>query len=300
MIDPVTGMAVASLGANLIGGLVGRSGARKQARAAEEAARLQYQAAQDAIGENRRQFDATKADFAPYVGAGQRGLDTYETELRGGQYDPAQFGFQARTRNYDLGADPVFGNVLDQAMKRIQATQAAKGSFGGGGTQRALQREAVNFGQQFENQDYQRFQGEEATRYGQATDAFNRDYGAKQDRANRFQGLGQMGMQAAGQMGQFGANSANQIGNLGMSGAASLGQGLAQGAGFRSAGDDQLFNSIGSGVMDAGGLMGYGRNAGPGGIMNQSVMGRALAQPDNLLGQSGGQSAWNRARGSRF
>lgn len=300
MIDPVTGMAVASLGANLIGGLVGRSGARKQARAAEEAARLQYQAAQDAIGENRRQFDATKADFAPYVGAGQRGLDTYETELRGGQYDPAQFGFQARTRNYDLGADPVFGNVLDQAMKRIQATQAAKGSFGGGGTQRALQREAVNFGQQFENQDYQRFQGEEATRYGQATDAFNRDYGAKQDRANRFQGLGQMGMQAAGQMGQFGANSANQIGNLGMSGAASLGQGLTQGAGFRSAGDDQLFNSIGSGVMDAGGLMGYGRNAGPGGIMNQSVMGRALAQPDNLLGQSGGQSAWNRARGSRF
>ena len=300
MIDPVTGMAVASLGANLIGGLVGRSGARKQARAAEEAARLQYQAAQDAIGENRRQFDATKADFAPYVGAGQRGLDTYETELRGGQYDPAQFGFQARTRNYDLGADPVFGNVLDQAMKRIQATQAAKGSFGGGGTQRALQREAVNFGQQFENQDYQRFQGEEATRYGQATDAFNRDYGAKQDRANRFQGLGQMGMNAAGQVGQFGANSANQIGQLGMSGAQSLGQGLTQGAGFRSAGDDQLFNSIGSGVMDAGGLMGYGRNAGPGGIMNQSVMGRALAQPDNLLGQSGGQSAWNRARGSRF
>ncbi len=185
-------------------------------------------------------------------------------------------------------------------MKRIQATQAAKGSFGGGGTQRALQREAVNFGQQFENQDYQRFQGEEATRYGQATDAFNRDYGAKQDRANRFQGLGQMGMNAAGQVGQFGANSANQIGQLGMSGASSLGQGLTQGAGFRSAGDDQLFNSIGGGVQDAGGLMGYGRNAGPGGIMNQSVMGRALAQPDNLLGQSGGQSAWNRARGSRF
>lgn len=279
MIDPVTGMAVASLGANIIGGLVGRSGARKQARAAEEAGRLGAEAARYAADLQDKQFQQTKADFAPYVGAGQRGLDTYETELRGGQYDPAQFGFQARTRNYDLGADPVFGNVLDQAMKRIQASQAAKGSFGGGGTQRALQREAVNFGQQFENQDYQRFQGEEATRYGQATDAFNRDYGAKQDRANRFQGLGQMGMNAAGQVGQFGANSANQIGQLGMSGASSLGQGLTQGAGFRSAGDDQLFNSIGGGVQDAGGLMGYGRNAGPGGIMNRSVMGKALAQP---------------------
>jgi len=276
--DPVTGMAVASLGANLVGGLVGRSGARRQARAAEEAARLQYQAAQDAIAENRRQFDSTKADFAPYVGAGQRGLATYETDLRAGAYDPAAFGFQARQRGqYDLGADPVFQNVIDQAMKRTQAAAASRGSLGGGGTQRALQREAVNFGQQFENQDYNRFQAEEATRYGRAGDAYNRDYGAKQDRANRFQGLGQMGLGAAGQLGQFGANNASQIGNLGMQGAQSLGQGLTQGAGFRSAGDDQLFNSIGGGVQDAGQLMGYGSRGS--GVMRNSVMGKALAQP---------------------
>jgi type II secretory pathway pseudopilin PulG len=277
MIDPVTGMAAASLGANLVGGLVGRSGARRQARAAEEAARLQYQAAQDAIGEQRRQYDTTRADFAPYAGAGQRGIDTYEQELRGGQYDPGQFDFQARTRNYDLGGDPVFQNALDQAMKRIQTSAAARGSLGGGGTQRALQREAVNLGGEFENRDYNRFQGEEATRYGRASDAFNRDYGAKQDRANRFQGLGQMGMSAAGQLGQFGANSASQIGNLGMQGAQSLGQGLTQGAGFRAAGDDQLFNSIGGGVMDAGQLMGYGSRGS--GVMRNSVMGKALAQP---------------------
>jgi hypothetical protein len=78
----------------------------------------QRDAARYAADLQDKQFQQTRADFAPYAGAGQRGLDTYEQELRGGQYAPGQFDFQARTRDYDLGGDPVFQNALDQAMKR--------------------------------------------------------------------------------------------------------------------------------------------------------------------------------------
>ncbi len=250
-------MALALLG--LGSALVGRSDANKEARAAQRAAELQKQAADDATAEQRRQFDTTTRNLAPYLGIGTRGIGTYEEELRGGQYDPTQFGFQARERGqYDMGADPIFQNVLDQAMKRIQTSAAARGSLGGGGTQRALQREAVNFGQQFENQDYNRFQNEEATRYGRAVDTYGRDYGAKQDRANRFLGLGQMGMGAATQQGQFGQQMAGQVGQLGMQGAQSLGQGLMGSAAARTRGNEALFQGFGDTINSGAQLAGYG------------------------------------------
>lgn len=250
-------MPLALLGA--ASGLIGRSDANKEARAAQRAAELQAQAAQAGIAEQRRQFDTTTANLAPYLGIGRSGLDTYNQELRAGAYDAPTFDFQARERQpYDLGGDPIFQNVLDQAMKRIQTSAAARGSLGGGGTQRALQREAVNFGQQFENQNYNRFQDEEATRYGRASDAYGRNYGARQDRANRFLGLGQMGMGAATQQGQFGASMAGQIGQLGLAGAQALGQGGMNAAAARTRGNEALLQGIGDSVNSGVRLAGYG------------------------------------------
>jgi hypothetical protein len=244
---------------SLVGGYLGSESAKAEGRAAQRAAELQKQAADAAIAEQRRQFDTTTANLAPYLGIGTRGIGTYEQELRGGAYDAPAFDFQARERGqYNLGADPIFQNVLDQAMKRIQTTAAARGSLGGGGTQRALQREAVNFGQQFENQDYNRFQADEATRYGRAVDAYGRDYGAKQDRANRFLGLGQMGQGAATQQGQFGQQMAGQVGQLGVQGATALGQGLMGNAAARTRGNEAMMQ----GIADAGNsgtrALGYG------------------------------------------
>lgn len=238
--------------------LVGKSDANNEARAARRAAELQKQAADAAIAEQRRQFDTTTRNLASYLGAGTRGLGTYEEELRGGVYDAPAFDFQARTRNYDLGGDPVFQNALDQAMKRIQVSAAARGSLGGGGTLRALQREAVNLGGEFEDRDYNRFQAEEATRYGRAVDAYGRGYGARQDRANRFLGLGQMGQGAATQQGQFGQQAAGQIGQLGMAGASSLGQGLINSAAARTRGNEALFQGIGDTINSGAQLAGYG------------------------------------------
>ena len=250
-------MPLALLGA--ASGLIGRSDANREARAARRAAELANEAAQAGIAEQRRQFDTTTANLAPYLGIGHRGLGTYDQELRAGAYDAPTFDFQARERApYDLGGDPIFQNVLDQAMKRIQTTAAAKGSLGGGGTQRALQREAVNFGQQFENQDYNRFQGEEATRYGRASDAYGRTYGARQDRANRFQNLGEMGLGAATRQGQFGESFAGQYGQLGLAGAEALGRGGMSAAAARTRGNEALFQGIGDSVNSGARLVGYG------------------------------------------
>lgn len=255
-------LALLGLGSALLGlgsALVGKSDANNEARAAQRAAKLQKQAADAAIAEQRRQFDATTANLAPYLGAGTRGIGTYEQELRSGAYDAPTFDFQARERGqYNLGADPIFQNVLDQAMKRIQTSAAARGSLGGGGTQRALQREAVNFGQQFENQDYNRFQNEEATRYGRAVDAYGRSYGARQDRANRFLGLSTMGQGAAAQQGQFGQQMAGEVGQLGLQGATSLGQGLMGSAAARTRGNEALFQGGFDTINSGAKLAGYG------------------------------------------
>jgi hypothetical protein len=239
-----------------IGGYLGKLSADRQASAAKDAAQLEAQAAERAAALQEKQFNQVREDFSPYRDHGVYGAGQLRQGLESGAFDAPTFDFQARTRNYDLGTDPVFQNVLDQAMKRVQASAAARGMLSGGGTLRALQREGVNFGQQFENQDYNRFQGEEATRYGRAADTYNRTYGARQDKANRFQGLGAMGMGAAGQTGQFGSNAASEIGRLGMAGASALGEGMAQSAAYKGLGQRALFEGVNSGINDAARMWG--------------------------------------------
>ena len=93
--DPISiGLGAASIGSGLIGGLLGRGDANKAARAQEEAARLQYQAAQDAIAEQRRQYDQGRQDLSPYRGAGQYGIGELLSGMESGQFAAPEFGFQ--------------------------------------------------------------------------------------------------------------------------------------------------------------------------------------------------------------
>jgi hypothetical protein len=248
--DPISiGLGAASIGSGLIGGLLGRSDANKAARAQEEAARLQYQAAQDAIAEQRRQYDQGRQDLAAYRGAGQFGVGELISGMQSDRFAAPEFGFQENQFNYQ--ADPGYQLRIDEAMKAIQASKAASGMLGGGGTLRAINREAQGLASQEYGNAYNRFQGEEATRYGRASDTYNRTYGARQDTANRLMGLGNMGQASAAQTANMGANMGGNIGQLGMSGAQGMGQGMTNAAMMRGQGNQALFSGLGSGLGDA-------------------------------------------------
>ncbi len=248
--DPISiGLGAASIGSGLIGGLLGRSDANKSARAQEEAARMQLQASREAIAEQRRQYEQGRQDLSPYRGAGQYGIGELLSGMESGQFAAPEFGFQENQFSYQ--ADPGYQFRIDQAMKAIQASKAASGMLGGGGTMRAIDREAQDLASQEYGNSYNRFQGEEATRYGRASDAYNRTYGARQDTANRLMGLGNMGQASAAQTANMGANMAGNIGQLGMSGAQGMGQGMTNAAMMRGQGNQALFSGLGSGLGDA-------------------------------------------------
>ena len=266
MIDPITGAAIIGGGASLLGGLLGQSSGNKQARAAENAARMQAEAAQAAIAEQRRQYDQTRQDFAPYAGAGAEGLGQYLTGLKSGAYSPGQFGFEEKPFQFDTGTDPGAQNRMDRAMKAIQASASARGGVLGTGALRNMMQESQRLAADEYGAAYNRNQSENQINYGRATDAYNRDYGAKQDLANRFQGLGQMGMQAAGQQGQFGAQAANQIGSLGMAGASAMGQGMADAAQARAMGQGAMFQGASDAIGQGLGAMLYQRPKSVGGV----------------------------------
>jgi hypothetical protein len=60
---------------SFIGGLIGGG---KSKKASKKAAQLQYDAAMAGVRETQRQFDATRADFAPYQQAGRSALEHLE------------------------------------------------------------------------------------------------------------------------------------------------------------------------------------------------------------------------------
>lgn len=242
--DPIS---LVSAGGSILGGLAGASSARRSARAVENAARI-------AADEQRRQYETTRADLAPYRDLGQFGATSLQAGIESGAYDAPEFGFQAGTYNYDATKDSALSQALEQANKSIQASAAARGMLGGGGVLRALNREAMNQTADFENRAYNRFQGEEATRYGRASDEYGRTYGARQDAATRLQNLVGTGLGAATQTGQFGAQAAGNIADARMTGAS-------QGAAYRGAGTEQLWSGLGQGLGYLSGAW-RGRSAG--------------------------------------
>ena len=226
--DPVTaGAALLSLG----GGISGYLSGKNQARATERAT-------QAAIAEQRAAREQMRADLTPYRAAGQYGIESLVGGLESGAYDAPEFGFQERKFSYNAGMDPALQQALAESSKALQASAAARGVLGGGGVLRAMNREAMGQTAQFEDRAYNRFQGEEATRYGRASDAYNRTYGARQDHAKRLMSLGGMGLGAATTTGNAEMQAAGNIGNLEISGATNA-------ASLRGQGQQQLWSGLG-------------------------------------------------------
>ena len=120
---------------SIVSGLFGGGG--DAGDAAQDAAAVQAKATEQAIAEQRRQFDITQEQFAPYLAAGDPALNQYMALLglgggAGTGGAPAQAGVQATTGalsyedwaarqsgGYGAGISSLFGGVApDEVAER--------------------------------------------------------------------------------------------------------------------------------------------------------------------------------------
>ena len=160
--------------ASLAGGLLGASASR---RAADQ----QAQAAREQLDFSKQVYQDQQNAFAPYVQAGQQGMQAYNSLLGLGSA-PEGFGGYQQSPGYQF--------QLSQGLDAAKSAAMGRGGMGSGSTMTALN----NYAQGVANQDYQTY-------------------------LNRLQGVAQMGQASAGGVasaaGQYGANGLSAIGSRG-------------------------------------------------------------------------------------
>ena len=145
---------------------------------ASEGAALYSQQTGNAINELKNMYERTRTDLAPYRDLGEKTVPYYAGILNIPGYDrvdPTQA----------LMATPGYQWQVDQGVKALDRSAAAKGLLGSGAQRKGL----LSFGQNAALANYENYM-------------------------NRLYGTMGTGQNAAAQTGQFGMQSANSIANL--------------------------------------------------------------------------------------
>lgn len=116
--------------------IAGLLGGGSQKKAINQATAAQVDAYNKGIAEQRRQYDQTRQDFAPYVGAGTAALPKIMDLLGLNGPDKAQAAIDA------LKQSPVFTSLYDTGKEAVLQNASATGGIRGGNTEGAL----ANFG----------------------------------------------------------------------------------------------------------------------------------------------------------
>lgn len=186
------GAAIGGIAAGVGSIAAGRSSAKASKRASGE----QLQATRESIAEQRRQFDQTRSDLAPFRQAGTGAVDDLTSLVT----DPeAQRDF--------ITDNPFFTALADDAQDRIFSNKAARGKLGSGETAEALQNSILLLGEDLLS-----------------------------NRINQTQNLVNTGLGAATRTGQFGAQSASTIADLRSQGANAQAAGIVGAANARTQG----------------------------------------------------------------
>lgn len=232
--------AAGSLG----GAALGAVGAGKQASAAQSAAQLQYQAQQNALAEQQREFDTNQTNEAPFLKAGQGAVtnlgDLLNLSSQGkGALAPWTQQFQAPTAA-EAEQFPGYQFQLQQGEKALQNSAAAQGNLLSGATQKGLQ----NYAQNSAQTDYQNVYNNALQQYQQSYNQFQQ---SQSNTFNRLASVAGLGQTTAGQLGQQGQEAATNTGNILFAGANGQGQAL-QNAGAATASGYNAFGNAASGI----------------------------------------------------
>jgi hypothetical protein len=183
-----------------IGGsaLLGYMGSRKQAKAAESASQLQYEATQDAAKQQREMFDILNAQQAPYREAGYGALNQINTML-------PSFTREFTSADLIKNLDPSYQFMLQQGLGATG--QAMNVGGGGSNVDLARQRFAQEYAKTGAQQAFTNYQNQQSNIY------------------NRLASLAGIGQTAQSQANTLGSNTANALSQLGIGGASALGAG---------------------------------------------------------------------------
>lgn len=118
---------------NKTGKVIGTfTGATQQAKAAEQAAGVQANMAQEGIAEQRRQFDKLVELMSPYVTAGKGAMEQQQALLGLGGEQAQQAAIGA------IEKSPFFSALAQQGENALLQQASATGGLRGGNTQGAL------------------------------------------------------------------------------------------------------------------------------------------------------------------
>lgn len=165
------GTAAAIIGSAVVGAGASIMGGRAQSRAARSAADASERGTAMQIEENRRQFDTTRADFAPWRDAGKAALGRIAEGLKAGTYDMSGWQFTK---------DPGYDFRMREGQKAIENSAAARGGLLSGRTGKNL----LAYGQDFAS--------------GEFNNAWNRARTERADRFNREAAIAGVGQAATG------------------------------------------------------------------------------------------------------
>lgn len=205
----------------IIGGVASIGSALLGSSAAKKAANAQAASGEAAIAEQRRQFDLSRQDMAPYREAGGKAIGSLSAMLQPG---------------YDHTTSPGYQFRLDEGMRGIENSAAAKGTLLSGGNLKDI----IRYSQ------------------GVAADDFNQQF-------NRTASVAQGGQQVGMGLAQLGQQSANNIGNT------MMGIGNAQASGYM--GQANAWGQGLGGLAQIGMMHSYGpRSTNPYGISGSGAI----------------------------
>ncbi|MCA8326164.1 hypothetical protein [Burkholderia cepacia] len=264
-------VAAAVAGAGLAGSVI-------SAGAASDAAQTQADAANNAAALQNQQWQQTQKNLKPYMDLGSSAINPLlsamgynVTKNDDGTYafgstdpnNPLQQRFIAPTAD-QAAATPGYQFTLDQGLKSVQNSAAARGL----GTSGAALKGASTYATGLANSTYNDV-------FNRALQTFNTNYNSAANNVNRLSGLVGNGQNAAATNGSLGAAAAGNIGNTLMSGANASASGAVGTANALANG----LGSIGNGAMTYGLL---NNNAGGGSSISPWSMARANLSSDPI------------------
>lgn len=200
---------------SVIGGVLGYSSSKKQAKAAESAADTQAEATRYASDMQKDMFNEVRADQKPYMEAGNQALSGLMGLTGLGGVDTAQL----------MKQDPSYQFRLNQGLDGVQSGAAAQGNLLSGATQKAL----MNYGQDYASQEY--------------SNAFN-----------RLSSITGMGQNAAAGVGNAGMQTSQAMANNTMAGANAQAAGTIGAANARAQGTQALGGALGGLIGGVAGM----------------------------------------------
>lgn len=223
--------------ASLLGGAMASRSARKAAdtssAAMDRAAELQRESAREATELQRRMYEEDVARQQPYYQAGVNALARVQ-EMAGQPQAQFQYGGELPAafeyRPEQLTTDPGYQFRLQEGLKALERSAAARGGLMSGATGKALTR----FGQEMGSQEFQNAYNRALTgynalvqreqqQYGRALGQYNLGREQNAEAYNRLAGLASAGSQTAGALGSAGRAYGTAAGNIGMGTAQQIG-----------------------------------------------------------------------------